>query len=218
MFVRKRYVIPLLLVVGFLSVIACATTTPDDAVSATDTHTPTSVPVTAPETAPSIPAPSPPVIDEVTPSSSEESSHAPKITPEPVAPVVAEVEPDSTPESNPAPPATDVKSDVQISYMFYDGEVPSSEADEYVEITNLGEGAQNLLNWVLRDISEGYPSFTFPSYVLEPGASIRVYTNEYHPEFGGFSFGYGKAVWNNADPDTAALYDSAGRLVSSSSY
>jgi len=109
-------------------------------------------------------------------------------------------------------------SDVQISYIFYDGGVYRTEADEYVEITNAGTEAHNLQGWVLRDISEGYPSFTFPSYVLAPGATIRVYTNEYHPEYGGFSFGSGKAVWNNSSPDTAALYDSQGREVSRRSY
>ncbi len=108
--------------------------------------------------------------------------------------------------------------DVQITRIFYDGEVFRSEADEYVEITNTGAEAHNLEDWVLEDISEGYPSFTFPSYVLAPGASIRVYTGENHPEYGGFSFGSGKAVWNNSDPDTAALYDSEGREVSRRSY
>ena len=108
--------------------------------------------------------------------------------------------------------------DIQITSIFYDGEVFDTEADEYVEITNTGTEAQNLLGWVLRDISEGYPSFTFSSYVLAPGASIRVYTNENHPEYGGFSFGSGKAVWNNSEPDTAVLYDAEGRVVSSRSY
>lgn len=83
---------------------------------------------------------------------------------------------------------------------------------------NLGGVSQNLNGWVLKDISEGYPSLTFPYYLLEPGATIRVYTNEIHPEWGGFSFGSGKAVWNNADPDTAALYDDEGREVSRKSY
>jgi hypothetical protein len=71
---------------------------------------------------------------------------------------------------------------------------------------------------VLKDIDEGYPSLTFPSYILQPGQSIRVYTNEIHPEHGGFSFGFGKAVWNNRSPDTAAVYDNQGREVSRKSY
>jgi len=107
---------------------------------------------------------------------------------------------------------------VQITYIFYDGLVYRTESDEYVEITNLGDVPQDLKGWVLKDISEGYPSFTFPSYILAPGESIRVYTNEYHPEWGGFSFGYGKAIWNNKSPDTAALYNAQGEEVSRKSY
>ncbi|GAI90453.1 unnamed protein product, partial [marine sediment metagenome] len=113
---------------------------------------------------------------------------------------------------------TTIGSNVQITKIFYDGLVYRVESDEYVEITNLGSEPQDLAGWVLKDISEGYPSFTFPHYVLAPGAAIRVYTNEIHPEWGGFSFGYGKAIWNNTDPDTAALYDAQGQEVSRKSY
>jgi len=113
---------------------------------------------------------------------------------------------------------SEVSSDVQITYIFYDGVVYRTESDEYVEITNLGDTSQDLKEWVLKDISEGYPSFTFPSYVLAPGAKIRVYTNEIHSEWGGFSFGYSKAIWNNTDHDWAALYNAQGQEVSRKSY
>jgi len=96
--------------------------------------------------------------------------------------------------------------------------VPRVESDEYVEITNLGTDSVDLAGWVLKDISEGYPSFVFPSYILQPGKGVRVYTNEVHPEYGGFTFGYGKAIWNNTDPDTAALYNAQGQEVSRKSY
>jgi len=109
-------------------------------------------------------------------------------------------------------------SDVQITYIFYDGLVPRAESDEYVEITNLGDQAQDLAHWMITDVSEGYPSFTFPSYVLAPGKSIRVYTNEYHPEWGGFSFEYGRAIWSNSEPDVAVLYNGQGKEVSRKSY
>ncbi len=108
--------------------------------------------------------------------------------------------------------------DVQITYIFYNGLVPRAESDEYVEITNLGGQAQDLAGWTLKDISEGYPSFTFPSYILDPGESIRVYTNEYHHEWGGFSFEYGRAIWSNSEPDVAVLYNKQGKAVSQKSY
>ena len=116
------------------------------------------------------------------------------------------------------PPLPVEPKDVQITYIFYDGLVPRVESDEYVEITNRGGQPQDLAGCVLRDISEGYPSFTFPSYILAPGKSIRVYTNEYHPEWGGFSFEYSRAIWNNSEPDIAVLYDSQGKEISRMSY
>ncbi len=96
--------------------------------------------------------------------------------------------------------------------------MPYVESDEYVEITNLGDQPQDLAGWIVMDISEGYPSFIFSPYILVPGESIRVYTNEYHPEWGGFSFEYSRAIWNNTVHDVAALYDSQGREVSRKSY
>ncbi len=107
---------------------------------------------------------------------------------------------------------------VHITYIFYDGLVPHVESDEYVEITNLGNQPQDLSGCVLMDISDGYPSFTFPPYILAPGKSIRVYTNEYHPEWGGFSFEYSQAIWNNTEPDIAVLYDNQDRKISRKSY
>ncbi len=107
---------------------------------------------------------------------------------------------------------------VEITYIFYDGLVPRVESDEYVEITNLGDQPQELTGCVLMDISEGYPSLIFPSYILAPGESIRVYTNEYHSEWGGFSFEYSQPIWNNSKPDVAVLYNNQGNEVSRKSY
>ena len=87
-----------------------------------------------------------------------------------------------------------------------------------MEIVNLGDAAQEMEGWRLEDISDGKPQFLFPTWPLGPGSVLRVYTNEVHPEWGGFSFGNGSAVWNNSDPDTAGLYDEQGVLVSTRSY
>jgi hypothetical protein len=109
-------------------------------------------------------------------------------------------------------------SEVWIDCIFYDGMVYRVESDEYVQITNFSTVAQDLAGWRLVDISEGSPSLVFPPFILGPGDSIRVYTNEYHPEWGGFSFAHGQAVWNNEEPDVAALYDAQGQEVSRKSY
>ena len=134
----------------------------------------------------------------------------------PLGPVVTESRTTTTSTTTATTPAD--TSDVQITFIFYDGLVLQTEADEYVKITNLGTTPVNLEGWRLVDIDEGYPEFVFPSYILEPDKSIRVYTNEFHPEYGGFSFWYGKAIWNNTNPDTAVLYDDQGNEVSRRSY
>jgi len=92
------------------------------------------------------------------------------------------------------------------------------ESDEYVEIVNIGGAVQDLFGWRLVDIADRSPEFAFPSWVLEPGEAIRVYTNEVHMEWGGFSIGRGGAVWSNSDPDEAGLFNQIGELVSTKSY
>ena len=131
------------------------------------------------------------------------------------------VTPTQTPAPTPTPtpsPTPSTATNIKITKVFYDGLVYRTESDEYVEITNLGSESVDLAGWRLIDIDEGYPTFTFPSYILEPEQSVRVYTNEIHPEYGGFSFGSGKAVWNNSSPDTAVLYNDRGQEVSRKSY
>jgi hypothetical protein len=125
---------------------------------------------------------------------------------------------------------------VRITYIKYKGTVcppdPAScdcykrvEYDEYVVIKNLSECYVDVSGWALKNISkETYPSltFTFPTYprtILEPGAIIRVYTDEVHPETGGFCFYYGFGdIWSNDKPDIAVLYDAQGNEVSRRSY
>jgi hypothetical protein len=112
--------------------------------------------------------------------------------------------------------------DLQIACILYDGVVKTSESDEYVEIRNYSTGPQDLAGWKIEDVSDGHPSFTFPSFTLGPyattGQVVRVYTNESHPETGGFSFGSNKEVWSNSDPDTTGLYTPSGILVSQCTY
>ena len=56
------------------------------------------------------------------------------------------------------------------------------------------------------------------SYILGPGGAIRVYTNEVHGEWGGFSFGNGTAIWSNSNADTAVLRDATDTVVSTATY
>jgi len=113
--------------------------------------------------------------------------------------------PTMTPSATPVPqPAA-----VVIVNVFYDG-AGANEPDEYVEIRNDGGTAAQLFNWTLSD--ESAHVFSFPDFNLQPGQTCRIYTNENHPEWCGFSYGSGAAIWNNGG-DCATLRDGNGQLV-----
>jgi hypothetical protein len=203
----KTRIIGILLMAVLLVLGACGPAlAPTVTVTVTVTVTPptTTVTVTPPATTTSVTV-TPPTITVTAPPETITVTSPPAMTTPPPTPT-------------PTPTPTIDVSDVKITYIFYDGLVPNTESDEYVEITNLGGASQNLYNWSLKDLNEESPVFIFPSYILAPSESIRVYTNEIHPEYGGFSFNYGRAVWNNSAPDTAVLYNAEGQEVSRKSY
>jgi hypothetical protein len=113
--------------------------------------------------------------------------------------------PDAAVTGTPAAPVIGV----QLGEIFFDGDVPQVESDEYVEIVN--EGATVDLNgWQLRD--DDGSLFVFPPYVLETGKRCRVYTNELHADHCGFSFGARQPVWTNSG-DVAILLDATGAEI-----
>jgi endonuclease YncB( thermonuclease family) len=112
------------------------------------------------------------------------------------------------------PPAT--VGDVKITYIYYDGQVPRVESDEYAVIRNNGGSLVNLAGWRLNAGAPGQ-DFIFPNFELQPGQECRVYTNEIHPDFCGFSFGSGQALWRNSG-DCGYLYDANNNEVSSYCY
>ncbi|MFF0203229.1 choice-of-anchor K domain-containing protein [Streptomyces sp. NPDC005017] len=86
--------------------------------------------------------------------------------------------------------------DVIISDLRYLGTGPG-QRDEYVEILNQGGAPQDLTGWLVECKTTGY-SFPFPAgTVIQPGQRYRVYTDEIHPEFGGFSFASSQQVWRD---------------------
>jgi hypothetical protein len=116
----------------------------------------------------------------------------------------------------PSPTTEVVPGDVQITYIYYDGQEPQVEGDEYAVIQNIGGQAVNLQGWRLNAGADGQ-DFNFPGYTLEPGASCRVYTNRNFPEYCGFSFNKGQALWNNGG-DCGYLFDNTSAQVSSYCY
>lgn len=115
------------------------------------------------------------------------------------------------------PTALTTVGSVQIKYIFYDGGVPRVESDEYCEIINQGSVPMNLKGWRLNADDPGQ-DFWFPDFVLQPGQTCRIYTNERHPEWGGLSFGSGRALWNNSDKECGHLFDATGKEVSTYCY
>jgi len=107
---------------------------------------------------------------------------------------------------------------VEIVCIFFDGEAPRTESDEYVEILNAGAVDADLTGWILLDSADGRPSFEFPETILASGETVRVYTHEVHSRFGGLSFQSGAAIWANSDPDEASLLNTNGEVVSTAAY
>lgn len=105
---------------------------------------------------------------------------------------------------------------IQITFILFDGVVPQVESDEFAQITNQGSLSVNLQGWRL---NAGAPEqdFYFPNFQLDPGLSCRIYTNEIHPEYCGFSFERGEAIWRNTG-DCGYLYDDEGAQVSKFCY
>ena len=170
---------------------------------------PTPPPTCTPTPAPTAAA-TPTTTSEPTPT----PSPSPAATPEPTA--TATSVPAATPI--PTPTQTPTGPDLQIACVFFDGVFSRQEPDEYVEIVNRGDAPANLEGWSLTDIDDGSPTFVFPFGSVAPGGVVRVYTNEAHLEWDGYSFERGSAIWNNGEPDTAGLIDPAGALVSTSTY
>jgi len=89
---------------------------------------------------------------------------------------------------------------VSITDIHYDGDVPKTESDEYVVISNTGKDSVDVSGYFIYVATSGTqgPSFYFPKgSVIKSGASVKVYTNEVHKESGGYSWESGKAIWNN---------------------
>jgi endonuclease YncB( thermonuclease family) len=93
-----------------------------------------------------------------------------------------------------------------ISTVFYDGVVPYVESDEYVEIKNNSSASVNIEGYKITG-SKGSEFYIFPSLVLNPGETVKVYTNQ-----GEHSFNSTIAIWNNTS-ETAYLWDPQGTLV-----
>jgi hypothetical protein len=126
-----------------------------------------------------------------------------------------------TPTSAPSPTATIAPSKVDVriapwcSNWDADGNDNHNLNDEYICFQNHDALAANMTGWVAHDAAN--KRYTFPGFVLSPGAKVRLFTGS-GPDGGeALYWGQGNAVWNN-DGDTATLLDATGELVDEYTY
>jgi len=108
-----------------------------------------------------------------------------------------------------APPGTPLK----IDTIFFDGEEPMVEGDEFIAFTNVSGGAVFLTGWKIVSV-QGNQVFDFPSgFQMAAGQSCRVYTDEDHPEHCGLNWRSPRqGVWANTG-DKAEIRDAGGRVI-----
>ncbi len=105
---------------------------------------------------------------------------------------------------------------IEISAIFYNGSAGNNEPDEYVEIRNRGSEPLQLKDWSLED--KAHHRFVFPEFEIAPEQVCRIYTNQDHTEWCGFSFRFDEsAIWNNGG-DCAYLADSQGQAAAEYCY
>lgn len=109
------------------------------------------------------------------------------------------------------------KPDVVLTHVEHKGQVKRTQADEYVEVMNRGTVAADISGWVLGADDAGQDFRFPPGTVLQPGQRIRIYTNQVHPQWGGFSYGSGRPIWNDKG-ELAKLRDTDGNTVSQFGY
>ncbi len=84
--------------------------------------------------------------------------------------------------------------------------------DEWVKVTNKGPSPVPLTGWKIEDEGSKH-TYTFPSYTLDSGSTVTVYTEKGTNSATKFYWHLDDPIWNN-DGDTAYLYDNNGKLVS----
>lgn len=124
--------------------------------------------------------------------------------------------PTHTPTVTPTPSATStvVTPGVVITSILFDPPGPDVDG-EYVLIENQGGSPVDMTGWTLRDEADN--TFTFPTFTLSPGASVRVWTRSGSNTATDLYWGRALPVWNNTG-DTAYLRDASNVLIDTYAY
>jgi len=133
--------------------------------------------------------------------------------PTPTAPPPTATAPPPSPTIPPPSPTPSLPV-VEIVHVEHDPEGSDLEG-EYVLLRNTTEVSQDLTAWTIED-SDGHV-FRFESFVLEPAASVKVWTGAGEDTGTDVYWGYGRGLWDN-DGDTATLKDYRGQVVDTFNY
>ena len=113
----------------------------------------------------------------------------------------------SSPDNTVVAPTQSSTSDEGVSITYL------NLKEEYVMIKNSGSSSVDLTGWEVKD-EENKHTYNFPSFQLEAGSTVTLYTGEGSDSETELYWGSGSPFWNN-DGDTAFLYDSGGNLIDS---
>ena len=151
-----------------------------------------------------------------TPESTATSPDTPTPPPTATATLTPTPEPTPTATETPVPPTPTVTDgSVVIIGIDYDPAVGNDGDGETVTLSNTAEVPVDMTGWTLSDIAEHV--YTFPAFVLEPGASVIVHICDGEDSSEILFWGRCSAIWNN-DGDTAWLRDGTGREIATFSY
>ena len=113
----------------------------------------------------------------------------------------------------PAAPQVGNASWVHISATQFDapGDDRQNLNNEWVRLTNRGEGFVLLAGWTLSDRTGSHP-YVFPAYILMPGSSVTVYSGKGRMNDTSLFMGLEDPLWSNTN-DQATLKDGNGNII-----
>ena len=88
--------------------------------------------------------------------------------------------------------------------------------NEWVRLTNRGEGLVLLSGWTLSDRTGSHP-YVFPAYILMPGSSVTVYSGKGTMNDTSLFMGLEAPLWSNTN-DQATLKDGNGHTIDQKNY
>src|SRR5512137_2750216 len=104
-------------------------------------------------------------------------------------------------------------SSIYISAMQFDapGDDRQNLNNEWVRLTNRGDGLVLLAGWTLSDKTGLHP-YTFPAFVLMPNSSVTIYSGSGKMNDTALFMGRAAPNWNNSG-DVAILKDGSGTII-----